>query len=418
MNIRPLRSRRQLLTVLPCVLAAMTLSPLAAAQEGKVRIGLIASLSGRPDTATGESIRGAARTFVLEINRQGGFLGRQVELVEKDDQSNAGQTSVLTRELIEKGKVVAVLGLSDTASAMQAAPVCQEARVPLLLTAASGNVLLQSWMPPAMPDSFIFRVAPGDSVQQEALLHDILDKRKISTIALLHDQSPEGLAGKESLLTEMARRHVQPAVTVSLGQGPHDGSALLRQINNAGARMVLVYGKPATAALVADQLQRSRFVLPMAGSAALASRSFTSVARDSAEGVRMPLSYLEHDSARSKQFTQAYQQSNGGRSVPAAAVAAQTYDALQILRAAVQQAQSTEPDKIRDALEDLQGEVQGTLISRYLKPFSRFEHDALSADMLVVAEFWRGQVRFVYREDAAAAVEFRPRKIRAEGNAK
>jgi branched-chain amino acid transport system substrate-binding protein len=130
MKTLPLRSRRQLLMLLPCVLAAMTLSPLVAAQEAKIRIGLIASLSGKPDTAAGESIRGAARTFVLEINRQGGFLGRQVELVEKDDQSNAGQTSVLTRELIEKDKVVAVIGLSDTASAMQAAPVCQEARIP------------------------------------------------------------------------------------------------------------------------------------------------------------------------------------------------------------------------------------------------------------------------------------------------
>lgn len=418
MKTLPLRSRRQLLMLLPCVLAAMTLSPLAAAQEAKIRIGLIASLSGKPDTAAGESIRGAARTFVLEINRQGGFLGRQVELVEKDDQSNAGQTSVLTRELIEKDKVVAVIGLSDTASAMQAAPVCQEARIPLLLTAASGNVLPQSWMPPALPDSFVFRVAASDSVQQEALLHDILDKRKITAIALLHDQSPEGLAGKESLLNEMTRRHVQPAVTVSLGQGPHDGPALLRQINSAGARMVLVYGKPATAAMVADQLQRSRFVLPMAGSAALATRSFTSLARDSAEGVRMPLSYLEHDSARSKQFTQSYQQSNGGRSAPAAAIAAQTYDALQILRAAVQQAQTTEPEKIRDALEDLQGEVQGTLISRYQKPFSRYEHDAISAGMLVIAEFWRGQVRFSYREDAAAAVEFRARKSRTEETAK
>jgi branched-chain amino acid transport system substrate-binding protein len=81
-------------------------------------------------------------------------------------------------------------------------------------------------------------------------------------------------------------------------------------------------------------------------------------------------------------------------------VAAQTYDALRLLTLALFQANSVEGSKIKDALENLQVHTTSTIVSRYYKPFSPTDHEAITLNMIVMGEIANGKVVYAYKEDA------------------
>ena len=71
--------------------------------------------------------------------------------------------------------------------------------------------------------------------------------------------------------------------------------------------------------------------------------------------------------------------------------AAQGYDSIFLLAAAIKQANSTDGPKIREALENLQTPVEGVVMT-YNKPFSHDNHDAITAKEVVIGEVKGGRV--------------------------
>ncbi len=105
-------------------LSAATLPRCALAQsaEGPIRIGSTMSLSGGL-AGNGRPAFLAHRLWLEDINGKGGLLGRKVELVNYDDQSNAGQVPALYTKLIEVDKVDLVVSAYATAMIAPAMPV-------------------------------------------------------------------------------------------------------------------------------------------------------------------------------------------------------------------------------------------------------------------------------------------------------
>ena len=86
--------------------------------------------------------------------------------------------------------------------------------------------------------------------------------------------------------------------------------------------------------------------------------------------------------------------------IPSAVAAAQTYDALRLLALAMIQANSTEGPKVQEALENLQQHTTTTVVTRYYKPFSPTNHEAMTLNMIVMGEIRNGKVVYAYKEDA------------------
>lgn len=84
--------------------------------------------------------------------------------------------------------------------------------------------------------------------------------------------------------------------------------------------------------------------------------------------------------------------------------AAQTYDALRLLTLAIMQANSTDGGKIREALEDMKYEATSTVITRYKKPFSKTDHEAIGMNTLVIGEVRKGKINYVYKDDANSSL--------------
>lgn len=386
------------------VALGICIAGVAQAQE-TIKIGVIGPFTGQSSSDMGESIRGGARVFADEVNRFGGVLGRKIELIEKDDQAKANIGADLTKELIEKDKVSAVVGFANIAVANAAVPLLQKARVPLIVSAAAGGeITRQPNLPPNTPN-FIFRVAGRDSLQTKAMFKDLVDRRRITEIAILHDVTPYGEGGKANAMADLTARGIKPVAIESFKIGEQDMSAQLARARAAGAKAIALYGLAAEDAMVAKSLAKLNWKVPLVGTWTMSQRSFTDLAGPAAEGARAAVTFIEDERGGvTYAFGQTYRKVNMVTSIPSGVAASQTYDALRLLFLAMYQCNCSDSERIRSALENLQYSARSTVVTRYDQPFTPGDHEAISANMVVMGEIHNGRFFYAYKEDESASL--------------
>src|SRR5580698_10836660 len=110
--------------------ASAALSATAIAQE-TIKIGEYASLTGK-EAAFGQSSHKGTLLAVEEMNEAGGVLGRKIELITDDDQTKGGESATIAKKLIFRDKVVGVLGEVASMRSLEAAPICQAHKIPMI----------------------------------------------------------------------------------------------------------------------------------------------------------------------------------------------------------------------------------------------------------------------------------------------
>ncbi len=392
--------------------AALGVSAIASAQQlPPIKIGVIGPVTGKSSEDMGQSILGGARVFLADINQIGGIMGRQIELVERDDQAKPEVGVAIAKEMVEKEHVVAVVGFGNTGVALPTAKVFQEARIPVIVSGATGASITKSFMPPAYPASYVFRTSASDALQPIVILNDVIDRRKIDKIALLHDESPYGQFGKQSMLAELERRKLKPVAVESFKVGEQDMTTQLQHAKDSGAQAIVMYCLGPDAASVVRSAEKLKLKLPLVGPWTLSQQAFIDKSGVGAEGARTAVTFIENElSSVSNQFSLAYRKINKVNSIPSAVAAGQTYDALRLLALAMFQANSTEGPKIQEALENLKLRTTSTVVSRYDRPFTATDHEAIALNMVVMGEIRNGRVVYAYKEDASRGSIARTKK--------
>ena len=381
--------------VLIAAISIITISATARAAD-PVKIGFAGPLSGG-SIDMGESMRNGARLAVEEINNfKGGVLGRPIQLVERDDTATASVALSVTKDLIQKEKVVAVIGFANTGPTLETLPEFQAAKIPLIVAAATGAKVTAQF---AGLDNYIFRVAVSDAIQPQLILNDIIDKRKLGKIAIFHDTSPYGTLGRDDVLKLMDKRGIKPVLVETFKVGDKDMAAQVARAKAAGADVVLSYCLAVEGAVLANEMAKADWKAPLVGSWGLSQRQFLKGAGKNANGVRMPQTFI----AASNNFTRsaflnAYYTKYNTTSIPSAVSAAQAYDAMMLLAAAINQAKSLDGADIKKALESLKRPVYGT-ITIYQQPFSLTNHEAVTEQVALMGEIRNGEVVFAYKED-------------------
>jgi branched-chain amino acid transport system substrate-binding protein len=383
----------------------LCLATYSQAQEPTIRIGVIGPFTGQSSSDMGESIRGGARVFAEEANRFGGVIGRKIELVEKDDQAIPEVGARLSRELIERDKVVAVVGFANLGVVSAAIPLYQQARIPLIVSAAAGGDITRQPNLKPKESNYIFRVAGRDLLQTKAMFKDLVDRRHIVDIAILHDVTPYGEGGKANALQDMGERKLKPVAIESFKIGDQDMTAQLTRARAAGARAIALYGLAAEDAMVARSLAKMGWKVPLVGSWTMSQRSFIELAGPASEGARAAVTFIEDSRGGvTYDFGQAYRKGNNVTSIPSGVAAAQTYDALRLLYLAMYQCNCADSNRIRAALEGLHYSARSTVVTRYDEPFTRTDHEAISANMVIMGEIHNGRFFYAYKEDESASL--------------
>ena len=128
-----------------------------AATSDVIKVGEFASLTGSEATF-GQSSHKGTQLAIDELNAAGGVLGKKIQLLTEDNQSQAGQSATVVRKLISSDGVVAVLGEVASSRSLEAAPICQENKIPMISPSSTNPKVTEV-------GDYIFRVCFIDPFQ-------------------------------------------------------------------------------------------------------------------------------------------------------------------------------------------------------------------------------------------------------------
>lgn len=327
----------------PLIISALVAlgTTFAGAQETVIKIGEFASLTGKEATY-GQTVNKGTRLAFEEANAAGGVLGRKLELITEDDQSKPGESATVVKKLISRDKVVAILGELTSGRTLEAAPIAQTAKIPLVSPGATAVEVTAK-------GNYIFRVCFIDEFQGTVMAKFALDTLKVHRVALLSSVSSAQSVGLSKFFRE---RITAGGGTVSLeqkyGEGDKDFHAQLTAIKAANVEAIFVPGYYAEAALISKQARELGLTVPLLGIDGWESSQLISVGGAAVEGCYFSTHYSpENKSSAVVAFNQRFR---ARWNEDSNALSALAYDAAMVLIDAIRRAGSTEGAKIRDAL--------------------------------------------------------------------
>ena len=335
--------------------AALAVSTLAAMAADPIKIGSVLSVTG-PAAFLGDPELKTLQLYVEELNKKGGVLGRQLELVHYDDGSDANKANSFTKRLIEDDKVDVIIGGTTTGATMSMVPLVTKAEVAFISLAGAVTVIepVKKW---------VFKTPHTDRMAAEKVFED-MKKRGLSKVALLSETSGFGQSGKKETEAVAAKYGITLVANETYGPKDTDMSPQLTKIKNtAGVQAVFVFGLGQGPAIVTKNYKQLAINLPLYQSHGVASDEFLKLTGAAAEGVRLPspaqlipdqlpandpqapivASYEKTYKARYKEDVSTF----GGYA----------YDALMLTVDAIKRANGTDRAKVRDALEATKGFV-------------------------------------------------------------
>ncbi|WP_213776368.1 ABC transporter substrate-binding protein [Caballeronia sp. dw_276] len=380
-----------------------------------IKIGVDGPFTGG-SSSMGVSMRDGVRLATAQINKSGGVLGRQLVLVERDDEAKNERGVQIAQELINKEKVVAVVGYINTGVALASQRFFQEGKIPVFNNVATGSVITKQFAD--QPENYVFRNAASDRIQAPMIVEEAVTKRGFKKVAILADSTNYGQLGREDLEKALAAKGVKPVATEKFNIKDVDMTAQLLKAKEAGAEAVLTYGIGPELAQIANGMAKLGWKVPLIGSWTLSMANYIDNAGANGEGARMPQTFIqEANTAKRKAFIDAYlaEFKPKNNRIDSPVSAAQGYDSIYLLAAAITQAGSTDGPKVKAALEGLNKKVEGVVMV-YDKPFTKDDHEAISANVPVVGEVKGGRVVFAYDADKKGGGELRTKQTTTAAN--
>ncbi|TXT36997.1 MAG: branched-chain amino acid transport system substrate-binding protein, partial [Comamonadaceae bacterium] len=213
-------------TLALCALTALAADP--------IKIGSVLSVTG-PAAFLGDPELKTLQMYVEDINKKGGVLGRQIQLVHYDDGSDAGKANGFAKRLIDDDKVDVIVGGTTTGGTMSMAPLVEKAGIPFISLAGAVVIVepVKKW---------IFKTPHTDRMAAEKVLDD-MKKRGLTKLALLSETSGFGQSGKKETEAVVGKYGITLVANETYGPKDTDISPQLTKIRNtAGVQAVFVFG--------------------------------------------------------------------------------------------------------------------------------------------------------------------------------
>lgn len=369
-----------------------------------IKIGLQGPLTGG-SSPMGVSMRDGAKLAVTEINAKGGVLGRQLEMIERDDEAKNERGVQIAQELINKEKVVATLGYINSGVALASQRFYQEAKIPVMNNVATASTITKQFAD--QPENYVFRNSANDTIQSAMIVEEAIVRRKFTKVAILADSTNYGQLGRADLEKTLKEKGITAVAIEKYNIKDVDMTPQLLKAKEAGAQVVITYGIGPELAQIANGMIKLGWKVPMMGSWTLSMGNFIDNAGANADGALMPQTFIqEPNTPKRKSFIEAYQKAYKVTRIPSPVSAAQGYDSVYLLAAAIKQAGSTEGPKVLAALEDLKAPVDG-VVTTYNRPFTKADHEAITLNMAVIGKVQDGKVLYAYDEDKKKGGEVR-----------
>jgi len=324
--------------------------------DGPILIGVNVEQSG------GASVQGQAYVNALtllaeQINDEGGILGRPVELEIVDNATDQTQAVTLTNQLVQDG-VVAMIGPGTSPTTLAAMDVILESGIPTISMGSSDAI-----SDPASDHPNVFKTPMRGSLLADDLATHF-EEAGISRVGIIAVNNAYGDNGVESMQAVADEGRIELA---GVERFEPDDTSMVAQLNNllaAGSEAILCWAIPPGAPTVRrNAIENLAVDIPMYFDAGAGAELFIELAGDAADGAFIvhPKTLIWDDvpaedpqaetlQAFGEDFTAEYGEMSG--------FAGYAWDALGLLRAAIEESGDTTPEGIIAGLENL-GEYVG-----------------------------------------------------------
>lgn len=379
--------------LLPCAAAVATFSLMlggTAQAETPIKVGLVAALSGQ-SAKSGEALTRGLTVAIDEINANGGILGRPVQLIRRDDESNPAKGMLAARELAQREQVTVLFGGLDTPVSLAIVPLANQLKVPFMGVWAAGTKITEN----GAKDNYVFRVSAVDELVDEALV-EYGTKQGMQKPGMILINNPWGESNEIGFKHALEKRGMTYAGIERIEDSDLDVVPQLTRLKNAGTDTLLMVGNVGPSAQVVKSLDRMGWDVPVVSHWGPAGGRFSELAGPNASRVHFIQTYVftENNSAKGDSVLAALKQRfpeiKSLADVTPAVGIANAYDAMYLAAAAIEKAGDTQGSKVRDgfyAIDNYQG-----LIKDYQQPFTPGKHDALGPDDYVFTQFVDGHI--------------------------
>ncbi len=306
-----------------------------------IKVGEFASLTGSEATF-GQSSHKGTQLAIDELNANGGVLGKQLKLITEDNQSQAGQSSTVVRKLISSDGVMAVLGEVASSRSLEAAPICQQNKIPMISPSSTNPKVTET-------GDYIFRVCFIDPFQGTVMANFGRKTLKLNSAAVLADVKSDYSIGLAKFFKEgFAANGGTIIAEQKYSGGDKDFNAQLTAIKAAQPDGIFVPGYYTEVGLIALQAKQLGITAPIFGGDGWESSSLIPIGGAALEGDYFSTHFSPEDTSPAvqnfvKNFKAKFNETPD-------AMAALGYDSAMILADAMKRTGSTDGTKVRDAL--------------------------------------------------------------------
>jgi len=367
------------------VFGAIAFSFLASASAADpIKIGAIFGVTG-PAAYLGAPEEKTVRMLVDDINKSGGLLGRQVQLIIKDSGASSEKAISFAKQLIDEEGVVAIIGPTTSGESMAIKDICDKAGMPLISCASSEAIVNPA-------SKYVFKTPQKDNFIVE-WIYGTMNKMGISKIGVIAANTGFGNGGKAQLEKYAAKYGITIAIAEVYDSNATDLTALLTKVNAAGVQAVVNWSIEPAQAIVAKNMKQLKMPQQLFQSHGFGNIKYVEAAGEAAEGIIFPCGRLiiagelPNSNPQKKLLLKYAADYKANFKEDVSTFGGHAYDALTLLKAAIESAKSTDADSIVQALEGIRN-FSGTA---GIFNLSAEDHNGLQMDSIVMVTVRNGK---------------------------
>ena len=388
----------------PAIIAASALASTSALAQEPIKIGYAGALTG-PVAPLGNDIRRGAEIAVDEINAKGGINGRKLLLVARDDEHNPVKTVAQYRELVEREKVVAMVGATNSASMLAVAPIVNDTlKVPVICPATDATAITENDAAKQGRDNYLFRVGMYGTGQANFMVDTMVKKFGHTKVGLLTWTGGWGVTGRGELQRRLKENGLTPVADETFDNNDTDMTAQIIKLKNAGAQSILNYALVRENTFVVQTKAKLSDSTPYVSAWGIAGSSFWKAAGAAAEGVLTSTTITSdgpQPPERMALINEYHKRYNEEISLPASMFGA--YDAVKLFALVIAR-DGIDPVKIRAGLENIP-EFKGAL-KHFTRPvFTKDRHNAITEEDMIMGRWTDGKLLEVKFDDKGPYVD-------------
>lgn len=318
----------------------------AHAQGATIKIGMVVPVTG-PAAESGKYATIGAKLALERVNKAGGVMGKQVEIVQEDDQTTNPGAVLAFSKLAAQQDIVAFLGSIRSTQVHAMAPDLLKVARPMMFGGTDPTLT-------KLGNPWLFRFRPNDSFSGRVIASygaETLGKKKW---AIVHSTDAFGTNGGKALADSLGKVGATVAIDQGYPNQSQDFSAVVLAVKQSGADVLGSYFTfENDLAIFARQLRQLGVNIPWIGSPSITTATAVKLAGSALHGTYGVADYAEESSDQAKEFGKLYRAASGG--VAPDNFGSWTYDAVGVLCKAMNDAKSTDPQKVREAIVAIKG---------------------------------------------------------------